>query len=852
MDHPEVSVIVNTLNRADSLRRTIESFRHLTYHEFEVIVVNGPSTDHTEAVIAEFGDSIKVRRCAEPNLSKSRNIGIAAAAGELIAFIDDDAIPEPRWLEDLVSYHDGDQVGASGGLVFDHTGYDLQCRFNSCDRLGNSRYDSTVPLDDQCFPGSLRFPYVPGGNAVWQRGPLLEVGGFDEEYEYFLDEVDVCVRMIDRGYLLRQHPRGAIHHKFLPSHLRNEGRALTNRYPVIKNKIYFSLVNGRPLLGPTAVFADNVRFCEAHLADLDFHQTAGRLDPDAYGEAVAAIDRAWDDGIAAAARGSRRLYDEAALAHHAEKFRKFPTIASPEPRYRLAFVTQTLPPQPIGGIGRYMLDLGRELGRRGHDIRILTDGSGHDTMDFEDGVWVHRLVKESDQPTPPDLGAVPIRIWQNASRVAREIEDIAAFDGLDAVYSSMWDVESIGVQGRVAVTNLVALVTTLAITLRTRPEWENDESFMEGFGRPMLELERRLLRTAQGIHAISATIRDEVELTSGVTLDHDGLRVGHLGITDRFIDAAPHRSTADCRILFVGRFEKRKGIDVLLAALPGLLTTHPRLTVELIGKHDLPSESGTSYAEEFTARHGESGWFDRVMIRGEVDDVALDQAFRDCDIFVAPSRFESFGLIYVEAMSAARPVVAARSGAATEIVVDGVTGTLVDSGDPAALESALQHLVDDPEARRTMSIAGRERFLHHFTVAAMADRFLALLGEIEVINPHDDRWSGIGSESEATGSADGARGVAVAPGSTATCSPLAPGRRVLTLRLVSEPGAERAWVRISSGSWSTIVHDDGANRYREVVLGADGDHLEVEAGPDGRVLVISLTLLRRELEDTAG
>src|SRR5687768_7873311 len=97
-----VSVVLNTCNRANSLRRTIQSLRHQRFRDFEVIVVNGPSTDHTEDVIRALGKSVKSANIQQLSLGISRNVGIDLAAGEIVAFVDDDAVAEPDWLERLV------------------------------------------------------------------------------------------------------------------------------------------------------------------------------------------------------------------------------------------------------------------------------------------------------------------------------------------------------------------------------------------------------------------------------------------------------------------------------------------------------------------------------------------------------------------------------------------------------------------------------------------------------------------------------------------------------------------------------------------------------------------------------
>ena len=88
-----VSVVICTLNRADALAATLECLRLQHHDDFEVIVVNGPSTDGTAERLASLDGAIRRLDNPERNLSRSRNLGVAAAAGELVAFLDDDAVP---------------------------------------------------------------------------------------------------------------------------------------------------------------------------------------------------------------------------------------------------------------------------------------------------------------------------------------------------------------------------------------------------------------------------------------------------------------------------------------------------------------------------------------------------------------------------------------------------------------------------------------------------------------------------------------------------------------------------------------------------------------------------------------
>src|SRR4051812_30415075 len=83
-----ISVIVNTTDRAATLQTLLNALEQQAYGNFEVIVVVGPTRDHTLDVLRTYGGRVQVLRCAKANLGQSRNIGLVAARGELVAYID--------------------------------------------------------------------------------------------------------------------------------------------------------------------------------------------------------------------------------------------------------------------------------------------------------------------------------------------------------------------------------------------------------------------------------------------------------------------------------------------------------------------------------------------------------------------------------------------------------------------------------------------------------------------------------------------------------------------------------------------------------------------------------------------
>jgi GT2 family glycosyltransferase len=237
------SVVINTDNRLDYLKRTLGGLRYSRYRNFEVCVVAGPTPDGTREYLETLKGDVKVAHCPERILSMSRNIGIAMSSGDVVCFIDDDAVPEPEWLGDLAEAYRDPDVGAAGGFVYDNTGVNFQARYVTTNRLGYPT-DWTVPAPHINFPFALDYPHLLGTNCSFRRSALIEVGGFDEEFEYFLDETDVCCRINDAGYRIAQLSNAFVHHKYAPSHLRDERKIVRNWYPLLKNRIYFGLRNG--------------------------------------------------------------------------------------------------------------------------------------------------------------------------------------------------------------------------------------------------------------------------------------------------------------------------------------------------------------------------------------------------------------------------------------------------------------------------------------------------------------------------------------------------------------------------------------------------------------------------------
>jgi glycosyltransferase involved in cell wall biosynthesis len=185
-------------------------------------------------------------------------------------------------------------------------------------------------------------------------------------------------------------------------------------------------------------------------------------------------------------------------------------------------------------------------------------------------------------------------------------------------------------------------------------------------------------------------------------------------------DAALAVPDGKLRVLYVGRIERRKGLDLVLRAILPLFGKFPGLTLDIVGA-PVPAEA--DYAtlidglREKLAARGEAA---RVTFHGHVDEATLCNHYAACDIFVAPSRFESFGLIAIEAMRFGKPVIAAQTGGLAEIVEPGSTGELFPADDIDALRHVLRGLVADAPRRARMGAQAARVFAERFTSSVMA------------------------------------------------------------------------------------------------------------------------------------
>jgi GT2 family glycosyltransferase len=204
---PRFSVVVCTYNGGRTIDECFEALAELDYPDYEVIVVDDGSTDGGAKRAESYG--FELIRSRNAGLSNARNLGLERASGEIVAYLDDDAYPEPDWLMHLaLAFDRSDHVGIGGpNIPPEGDGFVAECVSHS----------PGGPV--HVLVSDTEAEHIPGCNMAFRKDALEAVGGFDPHFRVAGDDVDLCWRLQERGWTLGFSPAAVVWH-----HRRNSVR----------------------------------------------------------------------------------------------------------------------------------------------------------------------------------------------------------------------------------------------------------------------------------------------------------------------------------------------------------------------------------------------------------------------------------------------------------------------------------------------------------------------------------------------------------------------------------------------------------------------------------------------------
>lgn len=215
MQLPFVSVVIVTRNRPEMVRQCLVGLRQQTYSPFEIIIVDGSSTSQTEQVARQHPEARYIfLPDGKDKMTQARNLGVEAARGVIIAFLDDDSIAREGWLTHLVNSYDSPFVGGVGGRVVDRMEMEHQTDqdvvgkvFSDGQTIDNFARELNDPIEVDRFKGC---------NMSFRKPVLHEVGLFDNYYGTNWDDVDICLRVKKAGYRLVYNSDAVVDHLLAP------------------------------------------------------------------------------------------------------------------------------------------------------------------------------------------------------------------------------------------------------------------------------------------------------------------------------------------------------------------------------------------------------------------------------------------------------------------------------------------------------------------------------------------------------------------------------------------------------------------------------------------------------------
>jgi glycosyltransferase involved in cell wall biosynthesis len=654
-----VLICAYTLDRLEALSRAIESVRAQETPAYELVL----AIDHSPELLAEcerrWPQARLVENREEQGLSGARNSGVAACSGDVVAFLDDDAVAAPDWLAHLSqAYEDSATLGA-GGAVRPAWEEDKPDWFPA-------EFDWVVGCTHSGMPGQPEtVRNLVGANMSFRRETLTEIGGFRHELGRVgtipagCEETDLCIRIGHRwpqGKIVYD-PAAWVDHLVPPvraelsyflSRCRGEGRS---------KAILAGLVGTDSGLEAERTYTTRTlpRGVLRGLGD------AARGDLGGIGRAAAIVTGLLTTTLGYLSAGGERRK----LARRRKRAEVAPTGNS----LRVLMVT---PRSPLsqGGVERHVMEVSRRIAAEGATVEVLCTEPGARGVAEEEreGVRIRTLPA---WPANSDWCLAP-RLWREMSREPWDVVHVQSYHTFVAP---------------LAMLRALWLRIPYVVTFHGGGHSSEARNRIRGLQRRLL---RPLLRRASRLVAIARFEIDEYGEELG--LPPERFVFVPNGTDLAFSDAASGNGGPDGppTIASIGRLERYKGHHRVLAAFPHLLSREPEARLLIVGKGP--------YEAELRRQAEELGLDSNVEFTSTPPDqpAAMAELLQRISLVVLLSDFETHPLVALEAAAAGRRLLVADASGLAELAEDGLARAIPPQASPGAVAAAMAEELDKP------------------------------------------------------------------------------------------------------------------------------------------------------------
>ncbi|MBI1975959.1 MAG: glycosyltransferase family 4 protein [Candidatus Omnitrophica bacterium] len=401
---------------------------------------------------------------------------------------------------------------------------------------------------------------------------------------------------------------------------------------------------------------------------------------------------------------------------------------------KIGFVHYEYPEETTGGgAGVYTHLLATSLAQRGHDVHVVAMGKNGVFTREQEGVTVHRIVPRTLYPQKGSLSEY-LRRLEYSYAVREKLLELAGTGKIEIVENHLIGAEVF----LYSVGPITPIVTHLSTTHRDVARCQNWEMTSDLSLSMTLEDEVicRSQRLISSTHVQAEAVTRRFSITKGkISVIPIGIPLPGKITTKQTQSQANHKKGT--HVLFIGRLERRKGVHTLIEAIPKVLDQEPATIFSLIGADTYASASAlemegnanSSFKRQLLMVLPQRYW-PHVRFLGFCDQKTRDKLLDDCDLFVAPSLYESFGIVYLEAMAHRKPVIGCRTGGVVEVIEDGRNGLLVPVEDSGKLAEALLKLIRNPKLRWELGKNGRRLVETRYGLDSMVDSTLEVYEKV--------------------------------------------------------------------------------------------------------------------------
>jgi glycosyltransferase involved in cell wall biosynthesis len=651
-----LSIIIPTYDRKETLKETILSFASQTSGDFEMIIADDGSSDGTGEMVKSLNVSFPLKHVWQKNSGRSsaRNMGICAAEGEIILFIDDHIIVDKKLVEEHIGSHDK----AAGTNV-------MVVRGRVCFiRSASEAPDTTEYIPAEKIRPSLDeqdpFRNFITNNISITKEALLSVGGFDEDFkEYGLQDSELGLRLKEAGCRFAKNPNAVgyifgigLEFEDRIKRRRQIGRASVlfyKKHPTLKVKLTLS-----------------VHFVAAFL-----YRTLSIFDR--------WINKLTEASMKVEPSGLKRklILFYSFLSGMNEALERYKGVK------RIKFSSRLKKPKVLFCSHNSRLE-GAPL-----SLYFLAKNIDRETL-------TPVFVVPSRGPVCDLLGSANVKFWVLSGfpfTLTSQTRNIIEKEDIDLVHANTlaatWAIDA----AKLAHVPVVWHV-------REDPSYFDRASIAKYAGK------------VDRVIAISKWVKSALGFSPGkVEVIYNAVEPPDLsGGSSEAIRKEFNIKKGDVLVGQIGSISRRKGTDVFLKACAQVLKKRDGVRFLIVGDY-IPGERFKPTIDKLVKELRLEG---KIIFAGTRKNIA--DVYAALDIVVSSSISEPFGRTLIEAMAAGKPVIGTSAGGIPEIIINEKTGIIVQPNDSKALADAIISLVNDEKKRKELALSGRKRAIEMFSI----------------------------------------------------------------------------------------------------------------------------------------